>query len=38
MTREVMVPVAGLLRVLGRCVCEPRGADCGKGIGGAAGG
>ena len=37
MTREVMVPVAGLPRVLGRSVREPRGADCGKDCGGAAG-
>ena len=36
-TQEVMVPVAGLHRVLGRFVREPRGADRGKDRGGAAG-
>ena len=37
MTQEVTVPVAGLPRVLGRSVREPRGADRGEDGGGAAG-
>ena len=37
MTQEVMVPVAGLPRVLRRSVRELRGADCGNDCGGAAG-
>ena len=36
-TQEVMVPDAGLARVIGRSVREPRGADGGKHCGGAAG-
>ena len=37
MTQEVMVPVVGLPRVLGRSVSELRGADRGEDCGGAAG-